>query len=61
MLKLGIELKEAGETMNIRLVDPTKKQLDSASENEKILAQVIKEMLDKKLLDLISEYENKEK
>lgn len=61
MLKLGIELKEVGETLNINLVDPTKKQLDSASEMEKITAQVIKELLDKRLLELLEENTKKEK
>ena len=61
MLKLGIELKEVGETLNINLVDPTKKQLDSASEMEKITAQVIKELLYKRLLELIEENTKKEK
>lgn len=55
MLKLGLELKESGETLNIKLVDPTKKQLDSASENEKLVAQTIKEMLDKRLLELLED------
>lgn len=55
MLKLGLELKESGETLNIKLVDPTKKQLDSASENEKLVAQTIKNMLDKKLLELLED------
>ena len=61
MLKIGIELKEVGETLNINLVDPTKKQLDSASEMEKITAQVIKELLDKILLELLEENTKKEK
>ena len=55
MLKLGLELKESGETLNIKLVDPTKKQLDSASENEKLVAQTIKNMLDKKLIELLED------
>lgn len=57
MLKLGIELKEVGETLNINLVDPTKKQLETASENEKLIAQVIKDVLNKKLLNMIDEEE----
>jgi hypothetical protein len=61
MLKIGIELKEVGETLNINLVDPTKKQLDSATEMEKITAQVIKELLDKRLLELLEENTKKEK
>lgn len=61
MLKIGIELKEVGETLNIHLLDPTKKQLDSATEMEKITAQVIKELLDKRLLELLEENTKKEK
>lgn len=61
MLKLGIELKEVDNTLNINLLDPTKKQLDTASENEKLIAQLIKDMLNDRLLDLLEEQENKEK
>lgn len=61
MLKLGIELKEVGETLNINLIDPTKKQLETSSENEKIIAQVIKDVLNKKLLDMIDEEEKIQK
>ena len=42
--------------MNINLIDPTKKQLSEATENEKILAQQIKEVLDKKLLELLEDH-----
>lgn len=61
MLKLGIEFKEVGETLNINLIDPTKKQLDTASENEKITAQIVKDVLSEKLLDLIGNYEQTKK
>lgn len=61
MLKLGIQLKEVGETMNINLLDPTKKQLDEASDNEKILAQQIKEVLNKKLLELLEDHTSDKK
>lgn len=61
MLKLGIELKEVDNTLNINLLDPTKKQLDTASENEKMIAQLIKDMLNDRLLELLEEQENKEK
>ena len=61
MLKLGIEFKEVGETLNINLIDPTKKQLDTASENEKITAQIVKDVLNEKLLDLIGNYEQTKK
>ena len=59
MLKLGIELKEVGETLNINLVDPTKKQLDTATEQEKLVAQLIKDLLNDRLLDLLEEQQNK--
>ena len=58
MLKLTIGLKEVDNTLNINLIDPTKKQLEAASENEKITAQLIKDLLNNKLLDLLEE-ENK--
>lgn len=53
MLKLGIELKEDGDKLNIKLIDPSKKQLETASEYEKIIADTIKDVLDKKLLEMI--------
>lgn len=53
MLKLGIELKEDGDKLNIKLVDPSKKQLETASDNEKLIADTIKDVLDKKLLEMI--------
>lgn len=59
MLKIGIELKEAGDTLNIRLIDPVKKQLETASENEKLTGQLIKDLLNNRLLDLLYEEENK--
>ena len=59
MLKLGIELKEVGETLNINLLDPTKKQLDTATEQEKLVAQLIKDLLNDRLLDLLKEQQNK--
>lgn len=56
MLKLTLQLKEVEDTMNIALLDPTKKQLSEATENEKLLAQQIKEVLDKRLLELLEEH-----
>lgn len=53
MLKLGIELKEDGDKLNIKLIDPSKKQLETASDNEKLIAETIKNVLDKKLLEMI--------
>ncbi len=61
MLKLTIGLKEVDNTMNINLIDPTTKQLESATENEKILAQQIKEVLDKKLLELLEDHTSDKK
>lgn len=60
MLKLGIELKEVDEKLNINLIDPTKKQLQTATENEKVVAQVVKNILDKKLIQLITENTDEE-
>lgn len=62
MLKLTLKLEEVGETMNIALLDPTKKQLTEASENEKVLAQVIKDVLNNRLLELLEDHtsDNKE-
>ena len=61
MLKLGIELKSVGDTLNIKLVDPTKKQLETATENEKMVAQLIKDLLNERLLELLEEQKNKNK
>lgn len=60
MLKLTIGLKENEGNLDITLSDPTKKQLESATENERILAQTIKELLDTRLLELLEE-QTKEK
>lgn len=61
MLKLGIQLKEEDNNLNIELIDPSKKQLDAASENEKITAQVIKDVLKENLIDLIGNHSKTEK
>ena len=67
MLKIGIQLKSVGDTLNIQLVDPTKKQIETATDYEKITAQLIKDLLNERLLDLLAEEnkkfneENKEK
>lgn len=59
MLKLGIELKSVGDTLNIRLVDPTKKQIEAATEHEILTADLIKDLLNERLLELLEEQENK--
>lgn len=60
MLKMGIELKEVDNTLNINLLDPSKKQLETATDNEKMLAQMIKDLLNEKLLEML-ENQNNEK
>lgn len=60
MIKLGLELKENDGKINIKLIDPTKKQLESATDNEKLTAQILKEVLETKLLDMMNSYEQKE-
>ena len=57
MVKLGFEIKDYGDTVNINLVDPTKKQLSEATENEKVIAQKIKDRFN----EIIELLENKEK
>lgn len=59
MLKLGIQLKSVGDTLNIQLIDPTEKQLETATEYEKITGQLIKDLLNERLLDLLNEQETK--
>lgn len=59
MLKMGIELKEVDNTLNINLLDPTKKQLETATDNEKMLAQMIKDLLNDKLLEMLENQNNK--
>lgn len=61
MLKLGIELKEDGDKLNIKILDPSKKQLETASDNEKIIADTIKDALDKKLLEMIESCQKENK
>lgn len=55
MLKLGIEIKEDAGNINIKLIDPTKKQLEAASDNEKFIAQKLKDLFDEKLIYLLEE------
>ena len=55
MVKLGLEIKDDGKQVHIKLVDPTKKQLESATDNEKFIAQKFKDLFDSKLLYLLEE------
>lgn len=59
MVKLGIEIKEDGDKINVKLTDPSKKQLETASENELFIAQNFKELFDEKLIKLLEEKTNK--
>lgn len=58
MLKIGFQIKEVGDTLNIAIVDPTEKQLNAASDNERAVAQAIKELFEKRLIDLLEENTN---
>ena len=60
MLKIGFGIKEVDNTININILDPTEKQLQAASENERAVAQAIKELFDKRLLELLEENNKKE-
>lgn len=60
MVKLTLEIKENGQDLKVKLLDPTEKQLESASENEKFIAQAFKDLFDDKLLWLLQEkFDNK--
>lgn len=57
MVKITLEINDTNDEVNIKLVNPTKKQLDTATENEKIVAQKFKDLFDNKLLNLLEESE----
>ena len=57
MVKLTLEINDTNDEVNVKLVTPTKKQLDTATENEKIVAQKFKDLFDNKLLNLLEESE----
>ena len=59
MLKLTIGLKEVDNTLNINLIDPTKKQMKEATSNELAVYLAIKELFDKRLLELLEEEKTK--
>lgn len=59
MVKLGLQVTDDGKEVNIKLIDPSKKTLDSATENEKFIAQAFKELFDEKLIELLQEKINK--
>lgn len=57
MVKLTLEINDTNDEVNVKLVTPTKKQLDNATENEKIVAQKFKDLFDNRLLNLLEESE----
>lgn len=60
MVKLTLEIKEKDQDLKVNLLNPTDKQLETATENEKFLAQAFKDLFDEKLLWLLQEkFDNK--
>lgn len=60
MVKLTLEIKEKDKDLKVNLLNPTEKQLETASENEKFIAQAFKDLFDEKLLWLLQEkFDNK--
>ena len=55
MVKLGLQITDDEKEVNIKLLDPTKKQLEGATENEKLIAQNFKELFEEKLIELLKE------
>ena len=55
MGKLTLEIKEKDHDLKVNLLDPTDKQLESASENEKFIAQAFKDLFNEKLLELLQD------
>lgn len=55
MVKLTLEINDTNGEVNVKLVNPTKKQLENATENEKFVAQKIKDLFDEKLIELLNE------
>ncbi len=55
MVKLNLEINESNGEVNVKLVNPTKKQIETATESEKLIAQKFKELFDDKLLKLLEE------
>lgn len=57
MVKITLEINDTNDEVNVKLVNPTKKQLDTATENEKLVAQKFKDLFDNKLINLLEESE----
>lgn len=56
MVKLGLEITEKEDNVNVKLTDPTKKQLAEATENEKLIAQRVKD----RFVEIVSLLETEE-
>ena len=54
MVKLTLEINDTNGEVNIKLVNPTKKQVENASENELLIAQKFKDLFDTKLIELLT-------
>ena len=55
MLKIGLKITANETDINVKLVDPTKKELEAATEDEKFIAQAFKEIFDESLVNLLQE------
>lgn len=55
MVKLTLEISDNDGEVNIKLVNPTKKQVENATENELLIAQKFKDLFDTKLIELLTE------
>lgn len=55
MLKIGLKIEADNENITVKLVDPAKKELDSATEQERYIAQIFKNLFNKKLMELLQE------
>lgn len=55
MVKLGLEIKDNDGEINIKLIDPTKKQLETATEDELFIAQKFKDLFDEKLVKMLED------
>lgn len=55
MLKISLKITENDDVINVKLLDSTKKELASATDNEKLIAQKFKDLFDTKLMELLEE------
>ena len=59
MVKLTLEINDTNGEVNVKLVNPTKKAMKEATSNELAVYLAIKELFDKRLLELLEEENNK--